>query len=173
MVGVSRNAVALATLVSLLLTYGCCAQQRHLNYTSKLAKASSSPWLPAKATWYGAPTGAGPDDNGRSHYTLAVRVRASDRISSGRITLIDVSTCRWCLRLQACEPVPVHVHGVLRQRAPLQGWYGVRRLLPGTLSKLWWQSRLIMLVTRSSRLLVRAKKYVRSSVRSHGQQIRG
>ncbi|KAM0821172.1 hypothetical protein ACQ4PT_029713 [Festuca glaucescens] len=63
MVAFSRNAVALAALVSVLLTHGCCAEQR-LNYTSKLAKASSSPWLPAKATWYGAPTGAGPDDNG-------------------------------------------------------------------------------------------------------------
>jgi hypothetical protein len=66
MVGVSRNAVALAALVSVLLTHGCYAQQ-HLNYTSLLAKASSSPWIPAKATWYGAPTGAGPDDNGRLH----------------------------------------------------------------------------------------------------------
>uniref|UniRef100_A0ACD5TIH2 Uncharacterized protein n=1 Tax=Avena sativa TaxID=4498 RepID=A0ACD5TIH2_AVESA len=59
----SANAVALAALVAVLLTQ-CCYGQQQLNYTSRLAKASGSPWLAAKATWYGAPTGAGPDDNG-------------------------------------------------------------------------------------------------------------
>lgn len=65
MAGVSANAAALVALVSVLLTYGCCAQSP-LNYTGSLAKASKASWswLPAKATWYGAPTGAGPDDNG-------------------------------------------------------------------------------------------------------------
>uniref|UniRef100_N1R5F2 Expansin-B4 n=1 Tax=Aegilops tauschii TaxID=37682 RepID=N1R5F2_AEGTA len=65
MARVSANAVALVALVSVLLTYGCCAHSA-LNYTGSLAKASKASWswLPAKATWDGAPTGAGPDDNG-------------------------------------------------------------------------------------------------------------
>lgn len=47
-----NNGVALVALVTALLTCGSCAS------------AGSSGWQAAKATWYGAPTGAGPDDNG-------------------------------------------------------------------------------------------------------------
>ena len=41
------------------------AEQPAENYDTSDASYSSN-WLPARATWYGAPTGAGPDDNGTS-----------------------------------------------------------------------------------------------------------
>jgi hypothetical protein len=33
--------------------------------------AEAGGWLPAKATWYGAPNGAGPDDNGMHEQSMA------------------------------------------------------------------------------------------------------
>jgi cytochrome b len=56
-------AVALVAVLSVLGATGVRAQQE--NYTASLATSYSSGWLPAKATWYGAPTGAGPNDNGK------------------------------------------------------------------------------------------------------------
>ncbi|KQJ97764.1 expansin-B2 [Brachypodium distachyon] len=60
MAGVSTNAVALVALLSAVLVSTGHSQQ--VNYDT--ARSYNSGWLPAKATWYGAPTGAGPDDNG-------------------------------------------------------------------------------------------------------------
>ncbi|KAL6905314.1 hypothetical protein ACP4OV_002915 [Aristida adscensionis] len=36
----------------------------HENFNSSDAAVYWGPWLPARATWYGQPNGAGPDDNG-------------------------------------------------------------------------------------------------------------
>jgi hypothetical protein len=55
-------AVALVAVLSVLATTGVRAKE---NYNTSLATSYNSDWLPAKATWYGAPTGAGPDDNGK------------------------------------------------------------------------------------------------------------
>jgi hypothetical protein len=63
MATLSTKAVALVAVLSVLGATGVCAQQE--NYTTSLATSYSSGWLPAKATWYGAPTGAGPIDNGK------------------------------------------------------------------------------------------------------------
>lgn len=43
---------------------------------SSAASSYYSGWLPAKATWYGAPTGAGPMDNGKGlqHFNLFLPV---------------------------------------------------------------------------------------------------
>ncbi|GJN20086.1 hypothetical protein PR202_gb07414 [Eleusine coracana subsp. coracana] len=65
MASLSTKAVAAVTLVTVLSVFvstGVRAQTE--NYTTSAATAYDSGWLPAKATWYGAPTGAGPDDNG-------------------------------------------------------------------------------------------------------------
>jgi hypothetical protein len=45
------------------------------NFTSP-ASSYNSGWLPAKATWYGAPTGAGPVDNGKGlqHFKIFLPV---------------------------------------------------------------------------------------------------
>lgn len=51
MAGASAKVVAM--LLSVLATYGFAAGVVYTN-----------DWLPAKATWYGQPNGAGPDDNG-------------------------------------------------------------------------------------------------------------
>jgi len=58
MAGVTANAVALVALLCMLVrstsSYG----------TPAPAPPSTSVWRAAKATWYGRPTGAGPDNNG-------------------------------------------------------------------------------------------------------------
>nr|CAB3500181.1 unnamed protein product [Digitaria exilis] len=50
---ISSSKVA-AALIALFAVLATCAE----------AAKSGGGWLPAKATWYGAPNGAGPDDNG-------------------------------------------------------------------------------------------------------------
>lgn len=66
----SFKALALAALLSVVVvTSGARAEQQlKRNATTASQDRSllsySSGWLPAKATWYGAPTGAGPVDNG-------------------------------------------------------------------------------------------------------------
>jgi hypothetical protein len=60
MAGVTTTNAAIVAVLSLLVLSVCFAE----DYDTSLAKSYKSGWLPAKATWYGAPTGAGPDDNG-------------------------------------------------------------------------------------------------------------
>lgn len=58
----SSKVLALGALIfSLLVTYGSCA--RPANFTASDFTADPN-WEAARATWYGAPTGAGPDDDG-------------------------------------------------------------------------------------------------------------
>ena len=52
--------IALVALLSVLVT----SVYSDVDYDTSAARSYSSGWLPAKATWYGAPNGAGPDDNG-------------------------------------------------------------------------------------------------------------
>ncbi|XP_047064854.1 expansin-B2-like [Lolium rigidum] len=52
MAGVTTNTVALVALLSMLVT------------SVRSGTTYSSTWLPAKATWYGKPNGAGPDNGG-------------------------------------------------------------------------------------------------------------
>uniref|UniRef100_A0A8R7UQA4 Expansin-like EG45 domain-containing protein n=1 Tax=Triticum urartu TaxID=4572 RepID=A0A8R7UQA4_TRIUA len=53
-------AIVLVALLSVLVT----SVRSAANYDTSAARSYNSGWLPAKATWYGAPTGAGPNDNG-------------------------------------------------------------------------------------------------------------
>ena len=46
---------------------------------------------------------------------------------------IGFRACRWSLWVQECEPAPFLGHDVVRQPAPVQGWQGLRLVLPGTL----------------------------------------
>ncbi|CAL4983318.1 unnamed protein product [Urochloa decumbens] len=58
----SSKVVALGALIFfLLVSYGSCT--RIVNFNASHITADPY-WVPARATWYGAPTGAGPDDNG-------------------------------------------------------------------------------------------------------------
>nr|CAD1844882.1 unnamed protein product [Ananas comosus var. bracteatus] len=50
--------IALLALISLFNSCSC-SEYKRLNYSD-----APSSWGPASVTWYGAPTGAGPDDNG-------------------------------------------------------------------------------------------------------------
>ncbi|XP_062205590.1 expansin-B2-like [Phragmites australis] len=62
---IASRAAALVALFAVLATYGGRAEPVSNNATAaRRLLASSSGWLPAKATWYGAPNGAGPNDNG-------------------------------------------------------------------------------------------------------------
>ena len=59
-------ALVLGLLLAVLVAHGARAQPA--NDTSPAVRqllGSGGGWLPAKATWYGAPNGAGPDDNGK------------------------------------------------------------------------------------------------------------
>ncbi|XP_051183716.1 expansin-B3 [Lolium perenne] len=72
-------AAATALLFCLLAADGCCAKNSNKTHHAPPSPGTSPPapvssanatdadtggWLDARATWYGAPTGAGPDDNG-------------------------------------------------------------------------------------------------------------
>ena len=58
----SSTVVTLGALIFLLLvSYGLCT--RIVNFNASDITADTY-WVPARATWYGAPTGAGPYDNG-------------------------------------------------------------------------------------------------------------
>jgi hypothetical protein len=58
----SSFSVAVATaLLFCLAAHGCCAPPPS---SANGTNADTGGWLDARATWYGAPTGAGPDDNG-------------------------------------------------------------------------------------------------------------
>uniref|UniRef100_A0A804R3T3 Expansin-B4 n=1 Tax=Zea mays TaxID=4577 RepID=A0A804R3T3_MAIZE len=58
----SSKVLALGALIfSFLVTYASCA--RPVNFTASDFTADPN-WEAARATWYGAPTGAGPDDDG-------------------------------------------------------------------------------------------------------------
>jgi len=128
MAGVSTNdiAIVLVALLSVLVTSVCSAA----NYDTSAARSYNSGWLPAKATWYGAPTGAGPNDNGTTIYiytfaciTFAVPTYIVIMLFS------SIWICRRCLRLQECQPVPFLLHDVLRQRASVRRWRRLRQLL--------------------------------------------
>ncbi|PAN48537.1 hypothetical protein PAHAL_9G388500 [Panicum hallii] len=55
--------VVVALIFSLLVSYGSCARPPPVNLNASAFTADSN-WEAARATWYGAPTGAGPDDDG-------------------------------------------------------------------------------------------------------------
>ncbi|CAO2149709.1 unnamed protein product [Urochloa humidicola] len=57
----SSKVVALGALILFLVSYGSCTRTVNINASHITADPY---WVPARATWYGAPTGAGPDDNG-------------------------------------------------------------------------------------------------------------
>ena len=63
MIATKVASVAAALLIfSLLVTYGSCA--RPVNFNASAFTADPN-WEAARATWYGAPTGAGPYDDGK------------------------------------------------------------------------------------------------------------
>ena len=63
MIATKVASLAAALLIfSLLVTYGSCA--RPVNFNASAFTADPN-WEAARATWYGAPTGAGPYDDGK------------------------------------------------------------------------------------------------------------
>ena len=63
MIATKVASLAAALLIfSLLVTYGSCA--RTVNFNASAFTADPN-WEAARATWYGAPTGAGPYDDGK------------------------------------------------------------------------------------------------------------
>lgn len=67
MAPLSSRAVALVALSSLLVTYAAAGTFNDSAFTA------DPNWEDARATWYGAPTGAGPDDDGTSVCAAAWR----------------------------------------------------------------------------------------------------
>ena len=65
---VTTNAIALVALLSMLVVPSV---RSAVNYGTSAARSYNSGWLPAKANWYGRPTGAGPEDNA----TLIIYIR--------------------------------------------------------------------------------------------------
>jgi len=74
----SFKAFAVAALLFVVVTYGARAHQQPDHNATESQDRSllsySSGWLPARATWYGAPTGAGPDDNGKDPHSASLHV---------------------------------------------------------------------------------------------------
>jgi hypothetical protein len=68
-------AAALVALLAVLVVMhsGASGAQAAMNRTSAVRQLrSSGGWQAAKATWYGAPNGAGPNDNG-TYAVMSVR----------------------------------------------------------------------------------------------------
>ena len=81
-----------ALIFSLLVTYGSCATPA--NFTASDFTADPN-WEAARATWYGAPTGAGPDDNGTYHPVGGDVVVARRRIVVYCISMTACVLCCW------------------------------------------------------------------------------
>ncbi|KAK1628037.1 hypothetical protein QYE76_002352 [Lolium multiflorum] len=103
MAGVTTNAVAVAivALLSVLVTSVRSAE----NYDTSLAKSYSSGWLAAKATWYGPPTGAGPEDNGGAcGFKNANKYPFSSMTSCGNEPLFqDGAGCGSCYQIRCLK----------------------------------------------------------------------
>jgi hypothetical protein len=132
-------ALVAGLLAVLVVAHGVRAQPA--NDTSSAVRqllGSGGGWLPAKATWYGAPNGAGPDDNGM--YTRCCCCRVYKLVShachpsnavADIVLCVRFCFCRWRVWVQGHQPVPLHVHDVVRQRAPVPGRPGLRCMLRG------------------------------------------
>ncbi|CAN6312000.1 unnamed protein product [Urochloa humidicola] len=57
------NVVAVAVVLAALVGGGSCGPPK-VPHGPNITANYNGKWLPARATWYGKPTGAGPDDNG-------------------------------------------------------------------------------------------------------------
>ena len=64
MIATKVASLAAALIFSLLVTYGSCASPPPVNLNASAFTADPN-WEAARATWYGAPTGAGPYDDGK------------------------------------------------------------------------------------------------------------
>jgi hypothetical protein len=78
----AKNASSTANSTSPDSPYTSTSPDSSYTYTSpdspyaSTASSYNSDWLPAKATWYGPPTGAGPVDNGKGlqHFKIFLSV---------------------------------------------------------------------------------------------------
>lgn len=80
---------------------------------STTASSYYSGWLPAKATWYGAPTGAGPMDNGNALQHFGIFLSVFVQLISAMWLTNPTQSCRRCMRVQAHQPLPLLVHDIL------------------------------------------------------------
>jgi hypothetical protein len=143
----SPSAAAALVLLLALLAGGQCREAQldaadagtgTENYTASDAAVYWGPWQRARATWYGQPNGAGPDDNGERRHSRDLYYRSASSLLprclvGGNVAHGTRRVCaRWRVRIQAHQPVPLHVHGLLRQPAIVQGRQGLRLLLQGT-----------------------------------------
>jgi hypothetical protein len=83
MAGVTTNgALALVAVLSMLVP----SVRSAVDYSISAARTYNSGWLPAKATWYGQPNGAGPDDNGTYNHIIC-NVVLSSRSNSNSVVI--------------------------------------------------------------------------------------
>jgi hypothetical protein len=148
--GTLSSLAVLAALLSFVAVGGAVDAAVEYDTSTDLATAGADwnasdatkywgPWTPARATWYGQPEGAGPDDNGENPPTFPLpfsqlkdeRMDLPVLARAMPLTLLHLLSCRRRVRLQAREPLPVHVHGLLRQPAAVQGRQGMRLMLQG------------------------------------------
>ncbi|CAL4915515.1 unnamed protein product [Urochloa decumbens] len=102
---ISTKVAALAAVIfSLLVTYGSCA--RPMNFTASDFTADPN-WEAARATWYGAPTGAGPyDDGGACGFKNVNQAPFSSMTSCGNQPLFkDGKGCGSCYQIR-CKNHP-------------------------------------------------------------------
>ncbi|VAH17991.1 unnamed protein product [Triticum turgidum subsp. durum] len=103
----SVKAIALAAVLAAAYVSCAAAEQPGAADLDASAVSYSSAWLPARATWYGAPNGAGPDDNGGAcGFKHVNQYPFSSMTSCGNQPLFkDGKGCGSCYQLSASTTV--------------------------------------------------------------------
>ncbi|XP_062205516.1 expansin-B6-like [Phragmites australis] len=113
---ISSKVAALVALLSVLAAHGARAEPSYNNATERRALYSTGgSWLPARATWYGRPNGAGPDNNGGAcGYSRTNQYPFNSMTSCGNLPLFkDGKGCGACYQIRctrsnnrACSGTP-------------------------------------------------------------------
>ncbi|KAK3157058.1 hypothetical protein QOZ80_2AG0115610 [Eleusine coracana subsp. coracana] len=101
-----RNTIAMAAVLSALL-FGCsCAHHPQVPPGPNITTDYDGRWLAARATWYGKPTGAGPDDNGGACGLKNVNLPPYNGMTTcGNLPLFkDGKGCGSCYEIKCTKP---------------------------------------------------------------------
>ncbi|OEL19279.1 Expansin-B9 [Dichanthelium oligosanthes] len=103
--GSHANIVAVAAVLAALVAVGSCGPPK-VKPGPNITTNYNGKWLPAKATWYGSPTGSGPADNGGACGIKDVNLPPySGMIACGNLPIFkDGKGCGSCYEIRCKEP---------------------------------------------------------------------